>query len=45
MTDYLYSASDIPLRTGVIDGRKEDQHRNDFPDASLSSHSAVYKNL
>lgn len=34
MTENLYIASDIPLRTGAIDGRKVDQHRNDFPDAT-----------
>lgn len=34
MTDYLYIASDIPLRTGVIDGRVEGQQQNEFPNAS-----------
>lgn len=30
MTEYLYIASDAPLRSGLIDGRRGDQQPNEF---------------
>lgn len=34
MTEYIYIASDAPLRSGLIDGRRGDQQPNEFPMAT-----------